>query len=38
MDTSLFVLDGGALFVSFVCLATAFLLGAVISLERQWRQ
>lgn len=38
MDASLFVFDAQALLVSFVCLATAFVLGALIGLERQWRQ
>lgn len=38
MSTSTFDFDPAALAVSFVCLATAFVLGAVIGLERQWRQ
>jgi len=38
MNTPLFDFDPGALAVSFVCLATAFVLGAIIGLERQWRQ
>lgn len=38
MNTPLFDFDLKALAVSFVCLATAFVLGAVIGLERQWRQ
>jgi putative Mg2+ transporter-C (MgtC) family protein len=38
MTSVLYEPDWNALFVSFVCLATAFVLGAVIGLERQWRQ
>ena len=38
MTKSLFVLDLSALATSFVCLATAFVLGVAIGLERQWRQ
>src|SRR5579859_4724001 len=38
MSVSSFDFDPGALAVSFVCLATAFVLGALIGLERQWRQ
>ncbi|HEX7871287.1 MAG TPA: MgtC/SapB family protein [Sphingobium sp.] len=38
MTQSLFVLDLPALATSFVCLATAFVLGVAIGLERQWRQ
>ncbi len=38
MDTSTFTFDPGALLVSFICLSTAFVLGAAIGLERQWRQ
>ncbi|MDF0540715.1 MgtC/SapB family protein [Sphingobium sp. H39-3-25] len=38
MNQSLFALDFAALATSFACLTTAFILGAVIGLERQWRQ
>lgn len=38
MNTPLFDFDLDALAVSFACMATAFVLGAVIGLERQWRQ
>ena len=38
MNTSSFDFDPGALLVSCTCLATAFVLGALIGLERQWRQ
>jgi putative Mg2+ transporter-C (MgtC) family protein len=34
----LFSLDVGALVTSFTCLGTAFVLGVLIGLERQWRQ
>ena len=37
-NASLFALDIGGLATSFVCLATAFILGTAIGLERQWRQ
>ncbi len=33
-----FALQPGALLTTFVCLATAFVLGVVIGTERQWRQ
>jgi putative Mg2+ transporter-C (MgtC) family protein len=36
--TSAFVFQPEALFTSFVCLATAFVLGVAIGTERQWRQ
>ncbi len=35
---SAFAIQPGALLVSLVCLATAFVLGVAIGLERQWRQ
>ncbi len=38
MNTLLLDFDPQALLVSFVCLATAFVLGTIIGLERQWRQ
>ena len=38
MNASSFDFDLGALTVTFVCLATAFVLGTAIGLERQWRQ
>ncbi|WP_231739341.1 MgtC/SapB family protein [Novosphingobium sp. FSW06-99] len=33
-----FVIEPNALFTSLICLATAFVLGVAIGLERQWRQ
>ena len=33
-----FTVDGVALVTTVICLATAFVLGALIGLERQWRQ
>jgi len=38
MDPRLFAFDLPALATSAVCLATAFVLGTLIGLERQWRQ
>lgn len=38
MNASLFDVDLAALGTSFACLATAFVLGTAIGLERQWRQ
>lgn len=38
MNPLLFDFDVRALLISFVCLATAFVLGTAIGLERQWRQ
>lgn len=38
MSPDAFDLDLGKLATSFICLATAFVLGMVIGLERQWRQ
>ena len=36
--TSAFVFQPAALVTSFICLATAFVLGVAIGTERQWRQ